>query len=800
MNKQLNNLPHKNKLDPNPTLRIDPHVPAGNVVDLRKTNLGQKEYSLLEGESKIKKQEPEKIVQEQVKKDSFFKKWLEARKIKKEKKIKLKLEKKKLKQETIVLKSKSEIKPLKPVLKNIETPHQFSVEKKLAQKKENFSFKYYWHLSYKPLLVFAILSLVIMIPFATSAFLQKASVVKNSVMTISQNAIENIKVGSQLASEFNFTEASAQFNDAFVKFNDAQTQLNSFNSTALTILQLLPGKGKEFKSAKNLLDAATNLSSAATDITASFQILNNINSNVLANVNDDEAPALTDVIVLGHSKLEPASNKIALATASLAKVDSNDFPAEYQEPIALIKTEIPKINESLKQVLTLSETMLTILGHTDHKRYLVVFQNNRELRASGGFLGSFGLIDINKGKVTKMTIPGGGTYDLNGSLKAQVSSPEPLHLVNPIWQIQDANWWPDWPASAQKIEWFYNQSGGPTVDGVLSLTPDVIEQMLKITGPIDMNDLYGVSIDADNFYSVIQMEAEKKYDETRESKKIIADLTPKLLEKLFSLEKEGALSVLQVFYNALLEKDVLLYFNDPELEAEMVNLGWSGSIKDTDGDYLMVVDTNINGGKTDAVIEETINHEAAIQSDGSIIDTVVITRTHKGEPNDPLTNTVNWDYLRLYVPQDSQLIEASGFEQPNKDMVFETPEGFAVDKDLKNISGDILIEENSKMRINNEFNKTVFGNWIKVSPGESVSVKITYKIPNVIQTAGFFNDIDTYSLLIQKQPGSFDNLFTSNLIIPENYNIKWSYPEQNKTNFEAILNTDKYFGVVVEKK
>lgn len=792
----------KTKINLDPKYRyINNGIPQDNVIDLRKTPLAQGHQPPVAIE-----REPElpPLIHHKIKKDSspsFWQLYLINRRAKKEKR-----QKEKLAAKQAMLESRQQAKML-AMLTRAKKQEEEKAEKqqrernKAARKKATtINYQSSFRLAIKPIMIFIIFCGVLIIPIVTLAFYKQINNIKDSVLSLSGKAFTNIKVGSELASEFNFQDASVQFNNAFTEFNKAQDEINSFNDTATKAIELVPGKGQEFKSAKNLLAAATNLSSAAEELTLAFDVFNKLDWQVLKNVDSEDPPALTDIIVLGHSHLQPATDKIDQAITQLEDVDPAKLPAEYQDQIAFFQQELPQINSSLKQVINLSETMLTILGHDQPKRYLVVFQNNRELRATGGFLGSFGLIDISKGQVTKIDIPGGGTYDLNGELNAKIASPEPMHLVNPIWQIQDANWWPDWPTSAQKIEWFYNQSNGPTVDGVFSLTPDIIEDMLALTGPIDMTDPYGVIIDENNFYTVVQTEAEKKYDVTQTSKQIIADLTPKLLDRLFTLKSDSALSVLQIFYNALREKQILLYFNDPLLEGEMQNLGWSGEIKETTGDYLSVVDTNIGGGKTNALIEQIISHQANIAEDGTVEDTVSITYTHKGKTGDALTGLINWDYLRVYVPEGSELISASGFTQPDKEMVQETPVGYAIDNDLKNISGTVLMEENYKMRINKEFGKTVFANWVKINPGESNTVSISYRLPKKLDINRLLNNIDTYSLFVQKQAGSFDPLFYSKLSLPDAIKIKWQYPAGYNSSWDTVLDTDKYIGVVVAKE
>jgi hypothetical protein len=110
------------------------------------------------------------------------------------------------------------------------------------------------------------------------------------------------------------------------------------------------------------------------------------------------------------------------------------------------------------------------------------------------------------------------------------------------------------------------------------------------------------------------------------------------------------------------------------------------------------------------------------------------------------------------------------------------------------------MEENYKMRINKEFGKTVFANWVKINPGETTTVSITYNLPKKLDVNRLLRNIDTYSLLVQKQPGSFDPLFYSKLTLPENLKVKWQYPTNYNNSWDAVLDTDKYIGVVVVKE
>lgn len=647
---------------------------------------------------------------------------------------------------------------------------------------------------WRPVLGFVCISLCCIAPVTALALYHQVNSTRSSVEAASRTATQQLSQAAQYSSEFQFNDAATAFDSAATDFRSARDQLTSVNAVLTPLMHALPSKGNQFTSAENILIAGEQLAAAGTDIARAFALLDQA-----AGATDQAGIAgnTTDILVTAHSAFRPALPRLERAAIALQDIDIATVPAEYQEGIALAQKTVPVIAKNMTDLLSLSETLLLILGHDEPKRYLVLFQNNRELRATGGFIGSFAAVDIAQGQVQTLDIPGGGSYDLAGNLSVNVVSPQPLHLVNTRWQLQDANWWPDFPTSAEKVQWFYRKSGGATVDGVITLTPDIIEQMLKLTGPIVLPD-YDVTVDAENFYDITQAQAERKYDDTRESKKFIADLTPELLNRLFALDAANFLPVLQIIYTGLSQKDILLYFNDPFLENELSERGWTGEVKQTAKDYLQVVDTNIAGGKTDAVITETIEHSAVIQPDGAVVDTVTVSRTHHGSVDDAFANVNNLDYMRVYVPAGSQLLSATGFTQPDPKLFLEPAADATIDTDLQTISGDVLIDEQTQTRINQEFGKTVFGNWVETRPGETSRVTITYRLPFTLQPADIFQPTDYYSLLVQKQPGSFDPLLLTQLSYPANYTAHWSYPNPT-AQLNQALTRDAFTAVVLEK-
>ncbi len=520
------------------------------------------------------------------------------------------------------------------------------------------------------------------------------------------------------------------------------------------------------------------------------------------------------------------------------KIDPGVLPKEYQPKFQELKSLSSLAEQSLRELSDIAVCAKSILGFQRDSRYLLVFQNNAELRASGGFIGSYAQVDFHNGEIKNMEIPGGGSYDTEGGLKERVVSPDPLHLVNPLWHFWDANWWPDWPTSAKKLEWFYEKSGGPTVDGVIGITPTVMERILSVIGPIDMRKDYGVTITADNFWETTQAFAETKpalcSEEQvaggidgctstsslmrHEPKKIISDLMDKILKEVpQSLNKKNFLTLISVLESGLREKHILLYANDEALEDKISSFGWDGKIKETAWDYLMVINTNIAGEKTDRVIVEAIDHEADVSPDGRVINTVKITRTHNGVKGEPFTGVRNVDWMRVYVPLGSELIEASGFTCPDESLFEKPDESWQNDPDLLKSENNQAIDVKSGTKIYTEGGKTVFANWSMLDPGKSVVLYIKYRLPFKLHKkqelsessgalGGLFgseqNKLIPYAILVQKQPGSIGSRITSRLELPGNFNISWKYPDDLKTVSNSWyaddkLETDKFWAVLV---
>jgi len=560
-----------------------------------------------------------------------------------------------------------------------------------------------------------------------------AYAIKKNIINESLSGYSSIISAKESLIQSDFDIASYNFSSAWKNFANANNQLKKLGIIAVKIIEYLPD---EFlvSSGKHLLDAGEHISKAGRNLSIVADVFSkNYFSDFL---NLQNKTPITDIISACLGNLKISLEELQKAEKSIRNVNQRSLPYEYKESVEILKDNLPKIEKIVSKSLEFSEVILDILGHYQKKQYLLIFQNNSELRATGGFIGTYGILTLDKGRIENLFID--GVFNADGQLKVNVVPPFPIQKISTAWSMHDANWFFDFPTSAKKIAWFYEKTGGPTVDGVIAINPVLIEKLLNLTGPISM-EKYKVSLDANNF------------------------------------------------------RDIVHYFRDDNLEDFIKKQGWAGEVISTDKDYLAVVNSNICGYKTDRVIEQEINHFSEIQSDGSIIDTVVIKRKHKGG-NFSWYNKVNSDFIRIYVPLGSQLLFVKGnTKEENSPPIDYSKNGFITDKLVEKIEKNMKFDKKNSTYIFEESKKTVFGSWVYVSPGHSVEVVYKYKLPFKIN----INKPDSYNLIVQKQSG-INSKFSFKLDFPSSWKVAWKYPENWNDKWVDKLTTDKIFGVAFE--
>lgn len=619
---------------------------------------------------------------------------------------------------------------------------------------------------------FAAMSLIVTLPANALSFYHSAAEKKEVAMQLSAQALDQAKSAGMAGSVGASAEALKQASE---RFREADAALSAANVLAIGIASAVPEK---YRVARALLEAGEKTIEAAGLLATGLdKIFSESGRQLDERLDVLGAYARSSLVLLRD------------ASRAVATVSDTSVPMAQREHVQTLKQTLELGTQAISDFSVLSDVLSHIVGKEGMRTYLVIFQNQTELRPTGGFMGSFAEVTLDHGKIVKIHIPSGGTYDLKGDLKARITPPKPLQLINTLWQFQDANWDPDFPESAKKIRWFWSKSGQPTIDGVISINASMVQKLLEVTGAIDMPE-YGKVITAQNFMLETQKSVELEYDKKENTpKKIIGDLSKRLLEKAEKFEKQEWIQVAGILAEAIETKDVQVAFAREDEEQIARRFGWSSRLKETVGDALAVVYSNIAGQKTDSVISEAVDHHVDIGVDGSIRDTVRISRAHEGVKGELFNGVRNVGYIRIFVPKGSVLVSANGFKKPeNKwfkladDTAISDPDVYAVESTMHTGVGDVDIAV--------QRDRTVFGGWVQLDPGQSQDIELKYDLPFTVKDIlakveaspeASVSSRGAYLLLLTSQSGKSDRTIHTTVSLPKDWDISWSRTESSST-------------------
>lgn len=304
-----------------------------------------------------------------------------------------------------------------------------------------------------------------------------------------------------------------------------------------------------------------------------------------------------------------------------------------------------------------------LLQEDDRVRiYMILLQNNMELRPGGGYIGSFAIIKVKNGHVIEHAVHDTANFDgrIPDSLEPPFPMKETLHI--PSMKLRDSNWMPDFASNARVAESFYQLGGGQEeFDGIFAVNATVLDTILDITGPITL-DQYGTTFKSGDAVMALEYQVEQGYKDQEikkgDRKVVMNDLLAQIVSRVRDMSVREKLALVDRFIGTLTSKDIQLYFDDAQITQMIGAVGWNGQIDEMwKKDYLMVVDANLASYKTDHVMKRAINYD--IDLSGTIPQAVVtIHYENTAKQKDWKTNDYQ-TYVRIYTPKDTWFTDVS---------------------------------------------------------------------------------------------------------------------------------------------
>lgn len=469
-------------------------------------------------------------------------------------------------------------------------------------------------------------------------------------------------------------------------------------------------------------------------------------------------------------QLDQIGSQLAAAKLEVDQIKVKRYPEKFREVEirSQLSSGISLIDQAATLVTEAKPLLISapyILGQDSPRKYLVIFQNDAELRPTGGFMTAYAVIEVRNGKVN--IVQSNDIYTLDEKFTKRLPAPDPIkkYLPNvPYWYLRDQNLSPDFKVSMDTFYPNYKLTKSPEVDGIIAVDTSLLVDLLKVTGPIGVGGFgnYSAEIDPRCNCPQVWYELEKFADQEGPvvwdpagtgkivfaprnygaRKSFIGPMMQAVLANVMAQPKDRISKLFDAGLAAISGKHVLLYFTDPKIQQAVESFNLAGRVRDFDGDYLMVVDTNFAGAKTNAWVTYAAEQKIEVAGDGTVTKTLTLTYKNPQEFFSDAGGTVKLngkfrDWLRVYVPKGSELIEANGFET-----------GQATGEDL---------------------GKTVFEGFFTLTPLNVHTITLKYKLPTAMK--------GSYRMLMQKQGGS--------------NNFPYKITINGRQEPEVILNADK---------
>jgi len=310
-----------------------------------------------------------------------------------------------------------------------------------------------------------------------------------------------------------------------------------------------------------------------------------------------------------------------------------------------------------------------LLGQNQPTSYLVLLGNDTEMRANGGFVGSYAKIILN---YPSFDVSFQDIYVPDGQLGGFVTPPVPIQeaFQHGTWQLSNADWEPDFPTCAITLRWFFEKGGEINPDNLVLLNLTTIKKILNTVGSIEVPE-YQATLTPDNLYLFLQGKAEVNFfPGSTQKKDALTAVGSALVKKIQSLPVSKKMHLVQIVYQDLTNQNILINSTNKDFQNLLESQNFAGKLESNTPDTYLLVETNLGANKANAYITRNTTHTISIVNNqiSHHVSINLFNTSPESNPNPPFHYGGDYiTYLRFYIPQSAQnihLASSSGTLSP----------------------------------------------------------------------------------------------------------------------------------------
>ncbi len=337
------------------------------------------------------------------------------------------------------------------------------------------------------------------------------------------------------------------------------------------------------------------------------------------------------------------------------------IPGRWASAPSQYRDRISQLRKGLEKTLKITDSLDWILASGGQKQFLVLLQNNTELRPTGGFIGSFAFLSFTDGQLINFDVK--DVYSADGQLKGHVEPPAPIRQIlgEESWYLRDSNWNPDFPKSAQNAEWFIEKEMGIKPDGVIAFNLTAAQNIVGSLGEIYLAD-FDEKINKGNLFERAEFYSETNFfPGSTQKASFLSVLGSQLFETIRTASPAEYLSIASAVFSSLEQKEIMIWSHSQQLNNGLLANNWDGRIKNIAAaqegvfsDYIFLVEANLGVNKSNYFLRRSIEEMIDIKNEGTVDHVLKINYENTSQSS-------NWpggdykNYLRIYLPLLTEL-------------------------------------------------------------------------------------------------------------------------------------------------
>ena len=412
--------------------------------------------------------------------------------------------------------------------------------------------------------------------------------------------------GKAFATAFNAPGAQASFQRAGELSAKAESKLG----WPLTLpARLLPVVGDNLKAAQAMAKSGSLLAPAAEQALGAAAVF-------------PMGPAGPEIgFKEGRLNVEPwpkAASQLSTAAvaANLAMADVRAADGILLPPIKGAREQFLRDGEAAITTLEKASDAAALLPHFfaggTKRTWFLAIQNPVELRATGGFLGAFGILSAEDGKVT--------LEQFNSNIELPVvktPAPAPAEFSKNYDKFYSRTLWlntnmtPDFPTAAEVMASMWKQGTGRTIDGVIAIDAVGLNKLLDVVGPVSVDPVGNIT--SETFLPLALNEAYEKFPAKDNRSRFLLEVGKEVWSRLLAGNFSNPTALMVPMGEMVSTKRIQMW--SPQELDRLKRLGLAGDLRPADGaDYLMVVGQNAAGNKVDFYAQRQIKYHVDLNN------------------------------------------------------------------------------------------------------------------------------------------------------------------------------------------